>query len=73
MAKALELPSTEGIEVGEDLEASGLDSLNFITLVILCEERFGVEVPMEKLGLSYIRSIRDVCQLVKELTEQGQE
>lgn len=73
VAKALELPSTEGIEVGEDLEASGLDSLNFITLVILCEERFGVEVPMEKLGLSYIRSIRDVCQLVKELTEQGQE
>ena len=57
----------------EDLQGAGLDSLNCIALLIELEDWFHIEIPEEKLGIQSVRNIADICRLVEETLEKGEE
>lgn len=57
----------ETIDTHADLAAYGMDSLNCMCLIIALEEAFHIEIPMEKLGMRFVRNIHDICTLVNEV------
>ena len=50
----------------DDLLSIGMDSLNCMQLVVELEEHFKIEISEEKLGLSFVRNIFDICKLIEE-------
>ncbi len=71
LCDVLQIDSVDHVKPDEDLQSVGLDSLNFIKLVIAIEDRFEVEIPEEKLGLQFIRNIHDICGLIETLTDNS--
>ncbi len=67
LCKVLDLSSADHIPLNEDLQGSGMDSLNCMELTIALEDTFHITIPDERLGLQYIRNIRDICQLIEEI------
>ena len=66
VCEALELPSIDDVAGSDDLQQSGMDSLNCIALIVGIEEHFGLEVSDEQLGLQYVDTIDHICELIKE-------
>ena len=63
----LSLKSNVDIKPTDDLRCYGLDSMNYIELIIEIEKFFGITVPEDKLGISATRNIRDIWKLIEEL------
>ena len=57
----------ETLDSRADLAPYGMDSLNCMSLVIALEDTFEVEIPMEKLGMRFVRNVYDICKLVEEV------
>jgi len=53
----------------EDLRDYGMDSLNCIKVIIELESVFDIQIPAELLGLSSVKTVRDICKLVSEVIE----
>lgn len=66
----LELDSTVDIAEKDDLQYSGMDSLNCMQAMLQMEEIFDIQIPDEKLGLKFIRNIHDICKLVEEIKNE---
>lgn len=43
----------------------GVDSLAFIKILVLAEEKFGIEFPDEKLTLSQLGTIENLCNNIE--------
>lgn len=73
LSKVLDLPleTAKQIDIKEDLQYFGMDSLNCIKLIVTLEETFKFMIPEEKLGLKFVRSIYDICKLVEGQTGHG--
>ena len=71
ICEALGIPTLDGVGDTEDLMLHGMDSLNCMSLVVLLEDCFEVEISEDKLGLRYVRNIRDICKLVKGAMSDG--
>lgn len=54
------------INIRDDLEHVGMDSLNCMELIVKLEEVFHIQIPNEQLGLSYVRSVQAICDLVEK-------
>ena len=67
----LEIDNCNDIGVKDDLQSIGMDSLNCMQLIVAIEELFQIEIPEEKLGLRFIRNIRDICKLIEEVKDNG--
>ena len=65
ICEVLEFPSLDEVKATDDLQHSGMDSLNCMSLIVAIEERFDIEIPEEKLGLRYVRNIYDICMLIE--------
>ncbi len=65
LTQVLEREIDEAVKEKEDLQLLGLDSLNCMSLIIELEMYFKIEIPQEKLGLSSVRSIHDICSLIE--------
>ncbi len=60
----LEVPS-----VKLDLMESGyLDSLNFVHLTALIEEKYGIRIEVEDLEISYFQSIENIAEFISSRT-----
>ena len=68
---ALELQSLDGVEAADDLQYAGMDSLNCMSLIVDIEERFGILIPDDKLGLRSVRNIYDICKLIEGVRGNG--
>jgi len=49
------------------LDTGLLNSVSFVELVMLLEERFGVTVPLDELELDQFRTIRQISAFVAQL------
>jgi acyl carrier protein len=54
----------EEISLEEDLQNCGMDSLICIQIIIEIEDRLNIEIPEEKLGLSFVSNIEEICKLI---------
>ena len=52
------------------LEWGIIDSLSLLRMIVHIQDRFGVEVPPERLVPDYFKDLNAVTALVQELTEQ---
>lgn len=68
LCETLESADVSDIPVCEDLIKHGMDSLNCMSLVVLLEERLGVCIPDDRLGLAYVRNIGMICTLLCDLS-----
>ena len=50
-----------------DLEAAGLESIDFIRIVVALEETFGCEIPDEKLILGEMNTVEKIYELIVTL------
>ena len=66
VCEVLEIPALD-VEATDDLQYSGMDSQNCISLIIAIKEHYHIEIPEEKLGLPFMRNINDICKLIKEV------
>lgn len=55
------------IAVFDNLQEFGLDSLNFIELIVKIEEAFQVEIPDEYLDIQYADSIEHICAMLDNI------
>lgn len=63
---SIDVPATDS-----DLLDSGLvSSVTFVELVMVLEERFGIQIPLDDLELDQFRTVRRIAALVEELTAQ---
>lgn len=59
----------ENIASTEDLSAIGLDSLNCMEIIVALEDELNIEIPEDKLGIHFMHSIYDICNLVSEILD----
>lgn len=56
------VPVSEDLRLKEDIK---LDSLDLVELVMECEEKFGIEIPEQKLYK--VSTVQDIMSLIDEL------
>lgn len=59
--------SGSGIHEEDDLTRFGLDSLNCIRLIVGLEDHFRITIPEDRLGITHMRTIRDICTLIESV------
>lgn len=59
----------EKIAPTDDLQLYGMDSLNSIQLIVKLEDCFKIQIPEERLNLSFVKNIEYICNLVVECKE----
>ena len=69
LCEVLEEPECDTVDARADLAPYGMDSLNCMSLVIMLEELFNIEIPEDKLGMRFVRSVYDICELLKEVKD----
>ena len=57
--------STDEINDEDDLEESGLNSLNCIQLAVMLEDEFKLSIPSEQLGLESVRNISKIRRMLQ--------
>lgn len=45
----------------------GMDSMEFVTIVVALEEEFDCEIPDEKLLISELNTVNKIYEVIKEL------
>ena len=55
------------ISYDEDLSVMGMDSMEFVTIVVALEEEFDCEIPDEKLLISELNTVNKIYEVIKEL------
>ena len=55
------------ISYDEDLSVMGMDSMEFVTIVVAHEEEFDCEIPDEKLLISELNTVNKIYEVIKEL------
>ena len=71
LCELLENQDCETLDSRIDLAPYGMDSLNCMSLVIALEEAFDIEMPVDKLGMRFVRNVYDICKLVEEVKGNG--
>lgn len=60
------VPVSEDLRLKEDIK---LDSLDLVELVMECEEKFGIEIPEQKLYK--VSTVQDIMTLIDELVSSN--
>ena len=48
----------------DDLEQMGINSFEFVGIIVDIEEKYGIEIPVEKLSIKELSSIKKIVELV---------
>ncbi|MGN7401970.1 acyl carrier protein [Cytobacillus praedii] len=54
------------IQLEDDLQALGMDSMNFIHLIVLLEEEFDYEFPDETIVIENFSTIKSIMAILNE-------
>lgn len=60
---------TEAVSIQDydrDLSEYGMDSFDFIIMVVRLEEEFGFTLPTEYLLFSRMRTINEICEIIRK-------
>lgn len=71
--ETLKWPETVQVADCDNLRELGMDSLNCIELIVKIENNFDIEISDEQLGIEYVSTIGDVCQLVESYLKDYKE
>ncbi len=66
-----ERPTTQVICPDDKLTEAGLTSLDLVTLVLLVEEEFGIELPIGDITPANFSSITTISQLITRLLDRS--
>lgn len=55
-------------QLGDDLAGKGMDSIEFIRLIVALEETFECEIPDEKLIFSEMNTAQKIVDVLQELS-----
>ena len=61
------------IGTNDDLQQMGMNSISFIKAVVQIEDEFDIEFPDERLVISRVHTIRELCNIVIELLDDDHE
>ena len=50
----------------------GMDSLTFVELIVLLEDEFGVEIPLENLEMENFRTLEKIETIVNMILNKGE-
>lgn len=56
----------EQIDSKTDLENYGINSMIFIQLIVLCEDKFGIEFEEKYLQMNVLNTVEKIAQLIKQ-------
>jgi len=65
----LEMDEIQSLNVDYDLTIVGLDSLNYMNLVVLLENYYNITIPIEDINFSKFKTIDDICKMIGEFSE----
>ncbi len=69
VGEVLDVEEVQTVDIKQDLEKFGLDSVNYVKLIIALEDHYDILIPDEYLELTNIRSIYDICKLIAEVMQ----
>lgn len=72
ISKVLESEDVKNIDERADLSEAGMDSLNFIEVLIALEEYYEVTIPEEFFGVHKMHSVYDISKLLEEADEYSE-
>ena len=70
LTDVLETNKVENVDIDYDLTSLGLDSLNYMKLIVLLEDHCNISIPIEKINFSNFISISAICKLIKEINNK---
>ena len=71
ICEALEMDSPEDINYADDLSQMGMDSINYIRIIIMIEDTFNLEFSEEKLVITKTRTVNDFCEIITDIPESN--
>ena len=60
----------EEIDIDDDLQNVGMDSLVFVRLIVEMENKLDLEFPEEMMLITKARTIRQLCEVVRSIKEE---
>lgn len=60
LSNVLNIADVSSISLQDSLEDIGLDSINFIMLIVMLEDAFGIQIPEDKLEYKNFQTIEKI-------------
>lgn len=67
LANVLNLADISSLSLQDSLEDEGLDSINFVTLIVMLEDAFDIQIPEDKLEYKNFQTIERILKVIGEL------
>lgn len=67
LQQAIGLPPERTVGEREDLGLYGMDSLNYMQVVVLLEDAFGVLIPEDRIHMRFVRTLWAMDELIEEV------
>ncbi len=68
--KVIEVSDDTSISITENLENYGLDSINYIMLIVMIEDEFNIRFPEDKINYLNFKSIADIQYIIEEIVDE---
>ena len=69
VGRVLDINNLCAVDPKEDLQRYGMDSLNYIELLLVIEEYYHITIPEEKIGGQWFHTMYDIGRLIEEVVE----
>lgn len=66
LAGVLNIDNISSITVKDSLEDKGLDSINFVTLIVMLEDAFDIQISEDKLEYKNFQTIEKILKVIEE-------
>lgn len=67
LSDVLNINDVSNLSMQDSLEDIGLDSINFVTLIVMLEDAFDIQVPEDKLKYENFQTIKKILKVIGEL------
>ena len=68
--KVIEVSDDTNISITENLENYGLDSINYVMLIVMIEDEFNIRFPEDKINYLNFKSIADIQYMIEEIVDE---
>lgn len=67
LTDVLNINDVSSLSLQDSLEDRGLDSINFVTLIVMLENSFGIQIPEDKFEYKNFQSIEKILKIIGDL------